>query len=292
MGRTNQSSFCLIFKNIGFLCRYCIVFLILTIPLFSKPDQKITPIIEKAKDYFFIEKDLKLTHYHTSYRIFVAKSKIKYKKYKVIYLLDGNAFFSRFLNLYNYLPKEDILIVGIGYDSPLAFDTTHRTKDYTPKVQGLEFQNGGGSFEFRQFIKTELLPYINTHYETSEDFQILFGHSFGGLFALDTLFNDTKLFSHYFIISPSLWWGGGEFIPKRISLSNCPQIYMALGSAESNSSIKKAKAKISVKELGMQILNHSACEVEFKLFENETHGSVIEKAMIWAIENIKSEPID
>ncbi|EAM0179576.1 alpha/beta hydrolase, partial [Campylobacter coli] len=32
MGRTNQSSFCLIFKNIGFLCRYCIVFLILTIP--------------------------------------------------------------------------------------------------------------------------------------------------------------------------------------------------------------------------------------------------------------------
>lgn len=255
MGRTNQSSFCLIFKNIGFLCRYCIVFLILTIPLFSKPDQKITPIIEKAKDYFFIEKDLKLTHYHTSYRIFVAKSKIKYKKYKVIYLLDGNAFFSRFLNLYNYLPKEDILIVGIGYDSPLAFDTTHRTKDYTPKVQGLEFQNGGGSFEFRQFIKTELLPYINTHYETSEDFQILFGHSFGGLFALDTLFNDTKLFSHYFIISPSLWW-------------------------------------VSVKELGMQILNHSACEVEFKLFENETHGSVIEKAMIWAIENIKSEPID
>ncbi|WP_053870307.1 alpha/beta hydrolase, partial [Campylobacter coli] len=185
-----------------------------------------------------------------------------------------------------------ILIVGIGYDSPLAFDTTHRTKDYTPKVQGLEFQNGGGSFEFRQFIKTELLPYINTHYETSEDFQILFGHSFGGLFALDTLFNDTKLFSHYFIISPSLWWGGSEFIPKRISLSNCPQIYMALGSAESNSSIKKAKAKISVKELGMQILNHSACEVEFKLFENETHGSVIEKAMIWAIENIKSEPID
>ncbi len=42
----------------------------------------------------------------------------------------------------------------------------------------------------------------------------------------------------------------------------------------------------------MQILNHSACEVEFKLFENETYGSVIEKAMIWAIENIKSEPID
>lgn len=94
------------------------------------------------------------------------------------------------------------------------------------------------------------------------------------------------------LFSPSLWWGGSEFIPKRISLSNCPQIYMALGSAESNSSIKKAKAKISVKELGMQILNHSACEVEFKLFENETHGSVIEKAMIWAIENIKSEPID
>lgn len=79
---------------------------------------------------------------------------------------------------------------------------------------------------------------------------------------------------------------------NEFSLSNCPQIYMALGSAESNSSIKKAKAKISVKELGMQILNHSACEVEFKLFENETHGSVIEKAMIWAIENIKSEPID
>lgn len=287
MGRANQSLFCLIFKNIGFFGRYFIIFLFLVIPLFSKPTQKITLIAEKAKDYFFIEKDLKLTHHHTNYRIFVAKSKIKYKKYKVIYLLDGNAFFSRFLNLYDYLPKEDILIVGIGYDSPLAFDTIHRTKDYTPKVQGLEFQNGGGSFEFRQFIKTELLPYINTHYETSEDFQILFGHSFGGLFALDTLFHDVKLFSHYFIISPSLWWGNSEFIPRQISLSNCPQIYMALGSAEGNSSIKKAEAKISAKELSMQILNHSTCKVNFKLFENETHGSVIEKAMIWTIENIK-----
>lgn len=47
---------------------------------------------------------------------------------------------------------------------------------------------------------------------------------------------------------------------------------MALGSAESNSSIKKAKAKISVKELGMQILNHSACEVEFKLLRMKLMG--------------------
>lgn len=41
-------------------------------------------------------------------------------------------------------------------------------------------------------------------YETSENFQILFGYSFGRLFALDILFNDIKLFSHYFIISASL----------------------------------------------------------------------------------------
>lgn len=79
--------------------------------------------------------------------------------------------------------------------------------------------------------------------------QILFGHSFGGLFAIDTLLYDSKIFSHYFIISPSLWWDNSEFLPNIIKLQTCPKIYIGLGSLETNSSIIKGVAKLNAQKL-------------------------------------------
>ncbi|EOH9152632.1 alpha/beta hydrolase, partial [Campylobacter jejuni] len=198
---------------------------------------------------------------------------------KIIYLLDGNAFFPLFLNLFNTPVKENLLIIGIGYDNNLAFDTQKRTKDYTPTTN-LNKQ-GGGSKEFRNFLITQLIPYINKMYPIDFSHQILFGHSFGGLFAIDTLLYDSKIFSHYFIISPSLWWDNSEFLPNIIKLQTCPKIYIGLGSLETNSSIIKGVTKLNAQKLSEKISKETNCKTHFKLFKNETHGSVISKAMLW-----------
>lgn len=64
--------------------------------------------------------------------------------------------FSSFLNLFNTPVKENLLIIGIGYDNNLAFDTQKRTKDYTPTTN-LNKQ-GGGSKEFRNFLNNPTHP--------------------------------------------------------------------------------------------------------------------------------------
>ncbi len=166
-----------------------------------------------------------------------------------------------------------------SYDNNLAFDTQKRTKDYTPTTN-LNKQ-GGGSKEFRNFLITQLIPYINKMYPIDFSHQILFGHSFGGLFAIDTLLYDSKIFSHYFIISPSLWWDNSEFLPNIIKLQTCPKIYIGLGSLETNSSIIKGVAKLNAQKLSEKISKETNCKTHFKLFKNETHGSVISKAMLW-----------
>ncbi|ECK0156512.1 alpha/beta hydrolase [Campylobacter jejuni] len=260
-------------KKILFL--FCSFFL-----AFAKPSLEIPKLSKQAKQNFIL-KNVKFNYNGTIYKIFIAKNKNENSnyKYKIIYLLDGNAFFPLFLNLFNTPVKENLLIIGIGYDNNLAFDTQKRTKDYTPTTN-LNKQ-GGGSKEFRNFLITQLIPYINKMYPIDFSHQILFGHSFGGLFAIDTLLYDSKIFSHYFIISPSLWWDNSEFLPNIIKLQTCPKIYIGLGSLETNSSIIKGVAKLNAQKLSEKISKETNCKTHFKLFKNETHGSVISKAMLW-----------
>ncbi|HEC1156681.1 TPA: alpha/beta hydrolase [Campylobacter jejuni] len=247
---------------------------------FAKPSLEIPKLSKQAKQNFILE-NVKFNYNGTIYKIFIAKNKNENSnyKYKIIYLLDGNAFFPLFLNLFNTPVKENLLIIGIGYDNNLAFDTQKRTKDYTPTTN-LNKQ-GGGSKEFRNFLITQLIPYINKMYPIDFSHQILFGHSFEGLFAIDTLLYDSKIFSHYFIISPSLWWDNSEFLPNIIKLQTCPKIYIGLGSLETNSSIIKGVAKLNAQKLSEKISKETNCKTHFKLFKNETHGSVISKAMLW-----------
>ncbi len=52
-----------------------------------------------------------------------------------------------------------------------------------------------------QFLKEELIPYVDTNYRTNA-YRILYGHSVGGLFTMYTLFNHPDLFTAYLAGSP------------------------------------------------------------------------------------------
>lgn len=146
----------------------------------------------------------------------------------VVYVTGANFFLFdtlRGLSLALHATREapPFILVGIEYpgDSPFA-GMTLRARDLTfPPFPNLDpkavppFADGQlvpeegakdyyGGEDFRQFIKKELIPFIDAKYATAPDDRTYFGHSGGGFFGLFTLFTDPTLFKNYICSSPPL----------------------------------------------------------------------------------------
>jgi predicted alpha/beta superfamily hydrolase len=95
----------------------------------------------------------------------------------------------------------------------VAIPNTDRSRDLTP-THSLKLPDGkeqdflrttGGAENFTRFIEKELIPYVDSRYSTAPH-RVLIGHSFGGLFAINTLINHPHIFDSYLAIDPSMWW--------------------------------------------------------------------------------------
>ncbi len=128
------------------------------------------------------------------------------KRYPVLYVTDGQWFFNSVLQAYyghhydGLVP--DLIIVGITWTG--NYDA-NRTRDFSP-THLENFSNSGNAQKFLSVIKKEITRYIDSTYRTDKNEKALYGTSFGGLFAVYTLFHEPLLFNRYIIISPSLWW--------------------------------------------------------------------------------------
>ena len=234
------------------------------------------------------------------YKIFIARQKNVARYDRVVFMVDANAQVAMFLNSYAQIyagrnsakenaetgPKlnKTVLIVGIGYDSPLAYDIKRRTRDLTPAASDEEYANGGGAAEFYDFVKDELFPLVEKKYSTAKSDKIYFGHSFGGLFGIYALLRDDGIFDGFFIASPSLWWGESQLIRDALdegklrSNLKAKFIMLVAGSRE----IRKGKTDkagiLKVADLA-EILKTKGLSCEFKLYEGASHGEVIPLAL-------------
>lgn len=146
----------------------------------------------------------------------------------VIYLLDGARYFAIAASLMEALtgPRSGMapgVIVAVDYDGP-----TRRERDYRPAVERIvpESNPEGGYYPsgmagdaagFRRFIRDELKPFIAAGYTVDRRREALFGHSYGGLFTVDTLFSSPNAFQHFYASSPSVWWNGG-YLAQQVEL--------------------------------------------------------------------------
>lgn len=102
---------------------------------------------------------------------------------------------SDFLMLAQHSPG--LIIVGV--------DHTNRLKDLTPPSETNPADTSiGGADKFLAYIETEVIPYIEQNYRTS-NYRILAGWSLGGLFTFHTMMNRPEVFDAYISLSPSLW---------------------------------------------------------------------------------------
>ena len=134
--------------------------------------------------------------------------------YPVVYLLDGLSLKNSLESVYNnylghYLPH--MILVGIS-------NQEHRTRDLT--ISKIETRRGGpindetgGADNFTSFIEKELIPFIDKNYKTTP-YRTLIGHSYAGLFTINTLINHKYLFSNYIAIDPSIEWDNQNLLKQ------------------------------------------------------------------------------
>ena len=92
-----------------------------------------------------------------------------------------------------------------------------RTYDYTlPLPAGMKKppRAVGGADAFLQLIETQIKPAIAAKLAVDPQRQTLWGHSYGGLFVLHTLFTHPTAFQRYIAVEPSLWWGNGIILQE------------------------------------------------------------------------------
>jgi predicted alpha/beta superfamily hydrolase len=238
--------------------------------------------------------------------------------FPVIYLLDGNVTFATAaatLALQSRRPKTTgvsaAVIVGIGYPIDGYLDPVRRTYDYTLPIAASSLSlrpdrtvwpaTGGVKF-FLEFIADVLKPAVEAQVSIDRTHQSVFGHSFGGLCVLHTLFTRPDLFQTYVAASPSIWFGDGaiigemtDFIARPSSVS-ARRLLVTVGSLEqtherrnedSGRQLRHLRTRMvdSVREL-VDALGKEAppkVAVRLKEFEDENHSSVVPAAISRAV---------
>lgn len=130
------------------------------------------------------------------------------QKYPVLYVLDGNVHFHhvsgavKFLSNLGYMPQ---MIV-------VAIHNIDRNHDFTP-IYSERFPTSGGAKKFLEFIADELMPHVDKNYRTSS-YDMIMGHSLGGIFITYSLLERQSLFDAYVCISPYFQFANEHMIKE------------------------------------------------------------------------------
>ena len=147
---------------------------------------------------------------------------------RVLYLLDGNAVIDELdqasLVALNQDTSAPPALVFIGYQTPYRFDVDARAYDYTPPIltkdgnkpsgfkEAERERLNGGAQQYYELIENEIKPWVHQQLGSKPSEEALWGHSYGGLFVLFTLFEHPESYQQYFSADPSLWWQKGEIL--------------------------------------------------------------------------------
>jgi uncharacterized protein len=210
------------------------------------------------------------------------------QKYPVLYLLDGDAHFHSVTGL--------IQILGTGVNGTfvvpemivVAIPNTDRTRDLTPThvdkgpdgKPAPAFRTTGGMPNFFTFIKSELIPRIESSYRAAP-YRMLVGHSLGGIATIDALYTMPETFNAYVAIDPSLWWDNRVLLNRAKNFFGKPGLAgktLFVGQANTLSAADTAdnihyNSIIRFNRI-LEEYNKSGLRYGYKYYPDDDHGSV------------------
>ena len=211
------------------------------------------------------------------------------ENFPVLYMPDGGLK-EDFPHLANTISKlidskkiTPMILVGI--------ENTQRRRDLTgPTLVAKDKEIApivGGSANFRNFIKDELIPEINKKYRTTDKKSII-GESLAGLFVGETFLTEPDLFDNYIAFDPSFWWND-HYLMKNSKdyLSKFPSAEKRFWFAGSNTTdISKYTNELSE---NLKSANIPTVKWNYSPEPKEKHSTIFratkEKALIWTFGN-------
>ncbi|KAH7362738.1 IroE protein [Plectosphaerella cucumerina] len=227
----------------------------------------------------------------------------------IVYLSDGNSVFLSALEvLHRRLAIRELfmttgVVVAIGYPVPAASPSLwsgRRSYDLTPPTPGCA-ETEGGADEFLDFLISRVRPHVHQRLKDTRNAspgrEALYGHSYGGLLTLYTLFTRPEAFNCYIASSPSIWYQDRcilrteEAFRKR-TLDKRPSLMLFMGGQEERPPRRRGETEEKYEErlerylkLRMITNMHEMHErlsesgqfehLSKKVYEEEDHGTII-----------------
>ena len=206
------------------------------------------------------------------------------KTYPVLYAVDANTQFgtvveaARLLHLEETVPE--LIIVGIGY--PVGWLTNgdgSRLVDLTPTVDSSK-GGGGEAPGFLEFMRRELIPFVEAEFRARPTGRALYGHSLGGLFALYTLFAGEGTFERYIAGSPSFGWDDRVILRQEAAYAEShdflsAHLFLSSGSLENSEEWGESVADVEKFVAKLETRSYRELRVATAYLSDETHISVI-----------------
>jgi predicted alpha/beta superfamily hydrolase len=158
-------------------------------------------------------------------------------------------------------------VISIGYPDGKPFERDRDLLHHQTVRDGATI--GGGGAAFQAFLTDELRPFLEARFPLDPGRAILFGHSYGGLFAANVLATAPNAFFGYIIASPSTP-ADPQVIPRlatTVPNGAAPRVFVAAGEKEDDllEGTRKIAAALSARR--------SAFVVEEHIFPGATHIS-------------------
>ena len=208
-----------------------------------------------------------------------------------IFALDGNAMFPLLDGACRLLADSQQGVI-VAIDFPLDEAVPDR-RDFEYTLAGGETaQRHGGADLLLDSITEEIRPAVEAAFRLDPSRRALFGHSYGGLFALHALFARDAGFNTILAASPSIWWGNGVLVREaeafraRVPAADAPRprLLLTYGALEGRQPRPPGAPALpvrrimgdNVRELAAQLgaLEGRFAALEMQEFANENHGSV------------------
>ncbi|MFT4136819.1 alpha/beta hydrolase [Microbacterium sp.] len=208
------------------------------------------------------------------------------------------------------------VLIGVGYPTDEAYDLLRRSWDlgpppgatYPPFRPGTPEVRTGGGAELARFLREDVRELVTGLTRLDAARRGLFGHSFGGLFALWLMFCRPDAFTHWIAASPSISWEGGFLLAHRDAFDPGGRelrVHLSAGEWEGGilppfrrkaapdageSSVPPDDTLDATRELAARLAAIPGIQVEYETYADETHMSVLPVAVSRALRVVFSRP--
>lgn len=196
------------------------------------------------------------------------------KRYPIVYVLDGQWDLKLLASVYGglvydkYVPE--MIVVGITYPGESPDYNALRAVDYTP-VPAATTPGAGGGPRFLSFLKTEVVPFMESNYRADPSQRVLLGSSLGGLFTLYSMFSEPSFFHGYIAASPAVTFGDSasfreeaEYAAKHGDLP--VRLFIGVGSEEELTGPVKAFIRT------LRGRSYPSLKLDARVIEDERHA--------------------